>query len=62
MHKRPRRDQIDRMRNAIEEIGGEPLADSGFEEETPDPEFSGAVALPSTYLLGKPIKFRSDQQ
>ena len=25
---------------AIEEIGGEPLEGSGFEDETPDPEFS----------------------
>lgn len=24
----------------LEELGGEPLADSGFEQETPDPEFS----------------------
>ena len=32
-----------------DDLGGEPLAGSGFEDETPDPEFSDsepAVALP----------------
>jgi hypothetical protein len=38
------------MCDAIEDIGGEPLDGSGFENETPDPEFSGAVLLPSTFL------------
>lgn len=32
----------------LEDIGGEPLDGSGFENETPDEGFSGAVALPST--------------
>jgi hypothetical protein len=27
-------------RDALEEIGGEPLEGSGFEDETPEPEFS----------------------
>jgi hypothetical protein len=48
MQKRLRIPKIDRMRDAIEEIGGEALDGSGFENETPDAEFSGACALPST--------------
>jgi hypothetical protein len=30
----------DRVRNTLDEVGGEPLAGSGFEDETPDPGFS----------------------
>jgi hypothetical protein len=34
-------------RKALEEVGGEPLAGSGFEGETPGPEFSDtAIAAP----------------
>jgi hypothetical protein len=36
------------MRRAIEDIGGEPLAGSGFENEKPEEVFSGKVLLPST--------------
>jgi hypothetical protein len=50
MQKRQRIPRIDRMREAIEEIGGEPVAGSGFEGEAPDPRYSGAVLLPSTFL------------
>jgi hypothetical protein len=49
------------MHNAIEEIGGEPLSGSGFENEKPDEAFSGAVLLPSTYLPGTTKASRSDQ-
>jgi hypothetical protein len=28
------------LRKALEDVGGEPLKGSGFEDETPDPEFS----------------------
>jgi hypothetical protein len=44
----------ERLEEAIDAIGGEPLASSGFENETPDPEFSGAVALDSTFVTLKP--------
>ena len=30
----------EQLRKAMADIGGEPLAGSGFENETPDPEFS----------------------
>jgi hypothetical protein len=30
----------EQLRNAIEDLGAEPLAGSGLEDETPDPEFS----------------------
>jgi hypothetical protein len=33
---------------AIEEIGGEPLAGFGFEQETPEEGFSGGVLAPSS--------------
>jgi len=29
------------QKSPLDEIGGEPLADSGFEQETPEPDFSG---------------------
>jgi len=51
----------ERLEEAIEEIGGEPLDGSGFEDETPDPGFSGAVFLPSTFLPGKPKAPHSNQ-
>jgi hypothetical protein len=52
----------ERLEEAIEEIGGEPLANSGFEDEKPDESFSSAVLSPSTYLPGKPKAFHSYQQ
>ena len=30
----------EKVRKAMENIGGEPLQGSGFEDETPEPEFS----------------------
>lgn len=41
------KEQID---EALSELGGEPLAGSGFENETEDKSFSGAVVLPSTFV------------
>jgi hypothetical protein len=52
MHRRQKLSRADQLRDAIDEIGGEPLAGSGFERETPDPDYSGAVLLPSTFLGG----------
>jgi hypothetical protein len=51
-----------RLEEAIDELGGEPLAGSGFEDERPDEGFSGAVLLPSTFLPGNSRASRSDQQ
>ena len=35
------------LRKVLADVGGEPLAGSGFEDETPDPEFSeSAPAVP----------------
>jgi hypothetical protein len=42
----------ERLEEAIEEIGGEPLDGSGFEDEKADEGFSGAVLLDSTFLPG----------
>ena len=39
--KKPQRVPRVEFRKAIDEIGGEPLAGSGFETEEPDPDFSG---------------------
>jgi hypothetical protein len=37
----------EQVRKALEQVGGEPLEGSGFEDETPDPEFSeSAPAAP----------------
>ena len=37
----------EQLRQAVDEIGGEPLAGSGFEDDVPDPEFSAsALAAP----------------
>jgi hypothetical protein len=33
----------DHLRTTLDEIGGEPLEGSGFEDETPDPEFSEPI-------------------
>ncbi len=30
----------DKLRKALDELGAEPVAGSGFEDETPEPEFS----------------------
>jgi hypothetical protein len=30
----------EQMRQALDDVGGEPLEGSGFEQETPEPEFS----------------------
>ena len=34
-----RKSMSEQLRKAVDEVGGEPLAGSGFENETPDPEF-----------------------
>ena len=34
---------IEQLKNDVAKIGGELLAGSGFENETPDPEFSESV-------------------
>ena len=42
----PRQQRIpltDQLRQAMDDLGAEPLAGSGFEKETPDPEFSESV-------------------
>jgi hypothetical protein len=36
----------EKLRQAMESIGGEPLEGSGFEDETPEPEFSGTFSAP----------------
>jgi hypothetical protein len=41
------KEQID---EALAELGGEPLDGSGFEAETDDKRFSGAVLLRSTFV------------
>jgi hypothetical protein len=50
--------KIDRMRETIEEIGGQPLDGSGFEGEAPEEGFSGAVLLDSTFVLLSPSTSR----
>jgi hypothetical protein len=34
------------LRKALDEVGGEPLAGSGFESEMPDPEFTSSEYAP----------------
>ena len=38
------------LRKAVDEVGGEPLAGSGFEDESPEPEFSDSE--PAASVLG----------
>jgi hypothetical protein len=38
----------EQLRKALDDVGGESLAASGFEKETPEPEFSGASEKEST--------------
>jgi hypothetical protein len=45
-----------RLKGAIDEIGGEPLDGSGFEDEKPEEGFTGAVRLDSTFVPLSPIK------
>jgi hypothetical protein len=44
----------EQLEDAIAEIGGEPLAESGFENEISEEGPSGAALAPSTFLPGKP--------
>jgi hypothetical protein len=37
----------EQMSKALDEIGGEALSGSGFEDETPEPEFSAEAPAPS---------------
>lgn len=48
--KKPQRIPKVELRKAIDDIGGEPLDGSGFEDETPEEGFSGAALAPSTLL------------
>lgn len=41
------------MRRTLDDVGGEPLDDSGFENEKPEEGFRGAVVLPSTFIPAK---------
>jgi len=38
------------LERELERIGGEPLERSGFEDQTPDEDFSDVVVLPATGL------------
>jgi hypothetical protein len=38
--RRQKKPMSEQPRKALDDIGGEPLAGSGFENEAPDPEFS----------------------
>lgn len=58
MHRRQKITRHDQLLDAIEEIGGEPLDGSGFENERPDAGFSGAVLAPSTLLPSRPKESR----
>lgn len=60
-HLRKKTSMKEQLEAAIEEIGGEPLAGSGFEDERPEVGFSGGVLAPSTYLPGRPIRSHSGQ-
>jgi hypothetical protein len=44
----------EQLEEALDEIGGEPLDGSGFENEKPDEGFTGAVHLPSIFLPASP--------
>ena len=48
--------KTDQIKEAVDDIGGELLNGSGFEEEQPEEGFTGAALLPSTYLPGKPTE------
>jgi hypothetical protein len=61
-HLRKKTSMKGQLEAAIDEIGGEPLDGSGFENEKPEEGFSRAVLLDSTFLLGRPKAFRRDQQ
>ncbi len=54
MQRRQKIAKAEQLQKALDDIGGERLHGSGFEDDTPDPEFSGAVQLPSTCLPGRP--------
>jgi len=54
MQKRQKLPKTDQMRRALDEIGGEPLAGSGFENDKPEEGFSGAVPGPVIYLRASP--------
>jgi len=60
-HLRKKTSMKEQLEAALDEIGGEPLDGSGFEDEKPEEGFSGGVLLPSTYLPGRPKASHSDQ-
>jgi hypothetical protein len=41
MNRRPNIPMSEQAKQALAEIGGEPLSGSGFEDEAPEPEFRG---------------------
>jgi hypothetical protein len=43
MNRHPRILMSDQAKQALYDLGAEPLAGSGFEDETPDPEFSDSA-------------------
>jgi hypothetical protein len=47
-HLRKKMSMKEQLEAATDEIGGEPVEGSGFENEKPDEDFSGAVLGPST--------------
>jgi hypothetical protein len=53
-HLRKKTSMKEELEAAIEEIGGEPLEGSGFEDEKPEEGFSGGVLVPSTLLRERP--------
>ena len=44
---------ISEQMKALDDIGGEPLEGSGFEDETPEPEFSSDLAGPAEKASGR---------
>jgi hypothetical protein len=54
MQRRIKTPKMDQLKKAVADIGGERLGGSYFEDEQTGENFSGAVALPSTYLPASP--------
>jgi hypothetical protein len=42
--RRPKISMSDQAKQALDDLGAEPLVGSGFEDEAPDPEFSDSPA------------------
>jgi hypothetical protein len=54
MQRRVKTPNMDQLKEAVAVIGIDRLDRSGFEDEQTGEGFSGAVALPSTYLHASP--------